>query len=140
MVFHSEKIFWELLLLTYLTRFVTIEYKFKTLQYNTYVTGLISRKFCNLLIMFSKPCYFSCECGSASFLTSRRYLCNIATWRCFCFCLMLYFRRYTREVVTLFNLHGWCFQSILFKLGKTPCKLGLGLLPHLLYNKEWMSK
>lgn len=59
MVFHSEKIFWELLLLTYLTRFVTIEYKLKTFQYNTYVTGLISRKFCNLFIIFSKPCYFS---------------------------------------------------------------------------------
>lgn len=140
MVFHSEKIFWELLLLTYLTRFVTIKYKLKTFHYNTYVTGLISRNFCNISIIVSKPCYYSFECVSASFLNSRRYLCNIATWRCFCFCLMLYFRRYTREVVTFFNLHGWWFQSILFKLRKTPCKPGLGLRPHSLHNKEWVSK
>lgn len=138
MVFHSEKIFWELLLITYLTRFVTIEYKFKTFQYNTCVTCLISRKFCNLFMILSKSCYLSFKCGS--FLTSRRYVCNIATWRYLCFCLMLYFRRYTRGVVTFFNLHGWCFQSILFKLGKPPCKPGLGLWPHSLYNKEWVSK
>lgn len=140
MVFHSEKIFWDLFLLTYLTWFATTEYKFKTFQYNTYVTCLISRKFCNLFIIFSKPCYLSFKCGSTSFLTFRRYLCNIATWRCFCFCLMLYFRRYTREVVKFFNLHGWWFQSILFKLGKLPANLASAcVLTHSITRSEWVN-
>lgn len=140
MVFHSEKIFWELLLLTHLTRFETIEYKFKTFQYSTYVTCLIYCKFCKPFFIFFQPMLLLFKCGSASFLTSRRYLCNIATWMCFCFCLMLYFRRYTREVVTFLIYTGEDFNLYSLKLGKLPSNPASAYgLTHSITRSEWVN-